>query len=590
MRGGPFLLGPGAVWSYPVHRRDADSPEFEPSGAGEPALIRFRHLLATLFWMSSVLVVAERLRAEGPPADPPTGGPTPLPPAEALEAAGARIGTISIRAGDVFNLETPGERKRLFRWANFLHRDTRERILERLLLFAPGDRYSASVVAESARLLRAQRYLAEAEIRLVAFHDGVVDVEVRTRDNWSLKPSLNFGRSGGANHFKISLQESNFLGWGKDLQFERSTDVDRSSTLLSYEDSSLFGSRLRGKVVYADNSDGRTEQLQVELPFYSLASRRAGGFALEDDRRSVSLYTLGRVRTRFEQRRRFEEAWVGLSSGLVDGETYRWRYGVTAEELRFSDLPGETSPTLPPDRTLVYPWVEWVWLEDRFVVEHDFDRVGRTEDLALGWQGSARLGVATERLGSDRDAVLYRLAFSRGLKSGEKQLLLAATSLEGRVEARGGPALFSSSLRYLYRDFAHQAFYVAASFDAARQLDAERQLLLGGDNGLRGYPLRYAEGDRRALLTVEQRWYGEREFFHLVRLGAAVFGDAGRAWFAGPDGRGGLGWLRDLGVGLRLASTRTSHANVVRLDIAFPLDGGPSIDRVQYLVSTSERF
>ena len=38
-------------------------------------------------------------------------------------------------------------------------------------------------------------------------------------------------------------------------------------------------------------------------------------------------------------------------------------------------------------------------------------------------------------------------------------------------------------------------------------LDPDMQLLIGGDNGLRGYPLRYEAGTSRALLTVEQRFY-----------------------------------------------------------------------------------
>ncbi|MBP7586541.1 MAG: hypothetical protein KBA72_01220, partial [Thermoanaerobaculia bacterium] len=179
----------------------------------------------------------------------------------------------------------------------------------------------------------------------------------------------------------------------------------------------------------------------------------------------------------------------------------------------------------------------------------------------------------------------------RGFRPGDRQLLIASAALGGRLESGGsGPALLSLGLRYLFRDFANQALYIAASADVAHRLDAERQLLIGGETGLRGYPLRYQEGDRRALLTVEQRWYGAREFFHLFRLGAALFGDVGRAWFAGATQAGDLGWLRDVGAGLRIASTRTSHANVIRLDIAFPLDGDPSIEKVQYLVSTSERF
>jgi hypothetical protein len=529
--------------------------------------------------------------ALGQPAATVAAGPEALPAPEQLEAEGARIGSISIHVGDVFDLDKPGERKTVFRWANTLHRDTRARIVARQLLFAEGELYSASAIAESERALRALRFLAEVSVRPVAYHDGLVDIEVRTRDNWSLKPGLNFGRSGGVNKYKIEIEESNFLGWGKNLQLEHTSDVDRTSTLFSYEDPNLFGSRLRGRIVYADSSDGTTEELRLEQPFFALTTRRAGGFDLRDDRRTTDLYELGHVRESFEQKSRLGEVWFGLSRGLMHGETHRLILGVTYDEVQFAQLAEEPPTALPPDRTLVYPWVGWSWLQDRFVIEHDFDRVGRAEDLEMGWQGSARLGVAAESFGSDRDAVVYESTLSRGFTPGDRQLLLASATLGGRLEPGGtGPTLFSLGLRYLFRDFPSQALYVAASADLARHLDAESQLLLGGDTGLRGYPLRYQEGDRRALLTIEQRWYGEREFFHLFRLGAALFGDVGRAWFEGGTQPGGLGWLRDIGAGLRIAPTRTSHANTIRFDIAFPLDGDPSIEKVQYLVSTSERF
>ena len=499
---------------------------------------------------------------------------------------------IVVAAGDIFDLTVPGERQRLFRWANALHIETRARVVRRQLLFAEGDLYSASALAESARALRAQRFLGAATVEPVAYRDGRVDVEVRTRDTWSLKPGVSFNRGGGVNDYKIEIEEANFLGLGKELAVERTSDVDRTSNLLSYDDPNLFGSRFRAKLVYADSTDGDAQRLLVELPFFALTTRRAGGIDLSDSRQITDLYELGEVRDSFEETSRQAELWVGFSRGLARGEAHRLRLGVSYDQARFAQLPEEPPTSLPPDRELVYPWLGWSWIQDRFVIEHDFDRIHRPEDLAVGWQGSARLGFASESIGSDRDALVYESALSRAWRPTERQIVTGSAAFGGRVESGGeGPLLFSLGLRYLWRNFANQALYVGAGVDLAEDLDAERQLLLGGDNGLRGYPLRYQEGDRRVLFSLEQRWYGEREFFHLFRLGAVLFGDLGRAWFEGAATHpGGLGWLRDAGVGLRIATTRTSHANVIRLDIAFPLDGDPSIEKIQYLISTSERF
>lgn len=515
-----------------------------------------------------------------------------LPTPAELEAAGARIGVIVIEAGDIFDPAVPGERQRLFRWANALHIETRARVVRRQLLFAEGDRYSASALAESARALRAQRFLGAATVEPVAYRDGRVDVFVRTRDTWSLKPGVSFKRGGGVNDYKIEIEEANFLGLGKELAIERVANVDRTSNLLSYNDPNLFGSRFRAKLVYADSTDGDAQHFLVELPFFALTTRRAGGIALSDQRQVTDRYELGEVRDSFEEATRQGDLWVGFSRGLARGETHRLRLGVSYDEARFARLPEEPPTALPEDRELVYPWLGWSWIQDRFVIEHDFDSIHRPEDLAVGWQGSARLGFAAQNLGSDRDALVYEGALTRAWRATERRIVTGSAAVGGRLEPGGeGPRLLSLGLRTLQRNFANQALYVAASVDLAKDLDAERQLLLGGDNGLRGYPLRYQEGDRRVLLTVEQRWYGERELLHLFRLGAVLFCDVGRAWFEGAETQpGGLGWLRDAGAGLRIATTRTSHANVIRLDIAFPLDGDPTIEKIQYLVSTSERF
>jgi hypothetical protein len=73
-------------------------------------------------------------------------------------------------------------------------------------------------------------------------------------------------------------------------------------------------------------------------------------------------------------------------------------------------------------------------------------------------------------------------------------------------------------------------FYAGASADLLTRPDPTQMLQLGGDNGLRGYPLRYQGGTRRALLTVEQRFYTDLYLWRLFRVGGATFIDVGRAW------------------------------------------------------------
>ena len=130
-----------------------------------------------------------------------------------------------------------------------------------------------------------------------------------------------------------------------------------------------------------------------------------------------------------------------------------------------------------------------------------------------------------------------------------------------------------------------------ASAGVGHELDADHELAIGGETGLRGYPLRYQAGSATALVTIEQRYFSKRSLWHLADVGAAVFVDMGGAW--GEPGLGparNLGLLKDVGVGLRLGTSRSALGNVVHIDVAFPLDGDRSIDGVQLLVQTKRSF
>ena len=114
--------------------------------------------------------------------------------------------------------------------------------------------------------------------------------------------------------------------------------------------------------------------------------------------------------------------------------------------------------------------------------------------------------------------------------------------------------------------------------------------MLGGDNGLRGYPLRYQSGARRMLFTVEQRFYTDVYLWRLFRIGGAAFFDVGRAWGGTSANAVNPGWLSDVGVGLRIVSVRSAFGNVVHIDLAMPLNRDPGISKVQLLVKTKQSF
>ena len=526
---------------------------------------------------------------EAPNRPAPAARPEPVPDDEALEAGPARIGRVILTVGDVFDEEDPRENIRLFRWINTLHVKTRDRVIREDLLFGEGDPYSRRLLEESERILRTRDYLHDAEIEPVRYRDGEVDVEVRTRDVWTVTGGVGFGRSGGENDVTFSLRDENFFGTGKELGVKHSSGVDRTIFELSFREDTFLGSRVWVEATAASNSDGDRYLLQLIKPFYALDVPRSWGLRALDEERVDSLFERGRLVSEVGHKIDFYEAYWGFSSGLRAGSVHRWRFGFTYDRDRFFPVAGTPSgAAVPPGRSYSRPWVDYEWLQDRFVEARDLDRIARTEDINLGARVNARLGWASTDLGATDNVAVVSLAVSKGFQPARRLLLFNENLLQTRTGSAELDSLVASSrLRCYWRNFADHLFYAELQADLVDNLDPERQLLIGGDSGLRGYPLRFEEGNRRLLVTLEQRFFTGWELFQLADVGAAIFFDAGRAWFnnqtGGPED---LGVLKDVGFGLRMSPSRSSGNTVVHFDVAFPLDGDGRIESVQWLVTT----
>ncbi len=518
--------------------------------------------------------------------------PAGIPSGAELEAAGAVIGEIRIEVGDIFDPSIPSEDKWLYRTANKLHINTRKPIIEHQLLFETGEPYVQRKIDETERILRGNDYLYDAWIRPVAYDGNKVVLQVRTRDTWTLNPGINFSRQGGANTTSIELEEKNLLGNGQQLSFGWANDVDRESLTFGYFDPHFHSTWTRLGVVYSDADDGSTQALRLDLPFYALDTRRARGTYLFDSIRNDPRYAYGEEVGKFEHDEQFVEVYGGWSAGLQQGWVRRWTAGVTYQRNQFAALVDEDlGGPLPEDRELVYPWVGFDLLQDKYQERTNQDQIERTEDVLLGLRAGARIGYASGTLGSDRDALLFSAYAQNGWDFDARSSLFLTGTASGRVENEGlRNAVLSAEARYYRTTSERTKFFATLNGTTSEDLDAERQILLGGEEGLRGYPLRYQAGTSRALLTLEERYYTGWYPFRLFHVAGAAFFDMGRTWGTDVTGATSDGLLKNFGVGVRLGSSRSAFGNVIHVDLAFPLDGGNDVDSVQFVVETKARF
>jgi outer membrane protein assembly factor BamA len=414
---------------------------------------------------------------------------------------------------------------------------------------------------------------------------------VKTRDTWSLDLGVSASREGGENKGSLSIKEENLLGTGVSVGLSYTSNVDRRGTTFDLADRNLFGSRASVGYSYADYNDGNAQSFSLQQPFYALDARWAAGMSASESNGIESLYNAGNAVSGYRHLRNAAEAFGGWSAGLVDGWTRRYSAGLLYESDVYLLEPGQTPPErLPSDLDLAAPFVRFELVEDAFRKDVNLNLIGRVEDFAMGTQARVQLGRALVGLGSTRNAWLYAASLSNGFDITRDSFLLTSVGTYGRYAEEGENQFVNVSARYYDRQGRRLVYYAAFSADWAHNPDIPGPLQIGGDNGLRGYPLRYQSGEQRVLGTLEARAYTDWYPLRLFRVGGAVFYDVGRAWKGENQNTVNGGWLSDVGFGLRLLSARTSKGNVLHADFAFPLNTDPSIKKAQFLVQTKVSF
>jgi hypothetical protein len=537
----------------------------------------------------AALAFAFPVSLQSPAAEPDEGA---IPSFAELQEAGAIVGEVRIVTDNIFDLDDPKEDNFLFRGLNALHIRTRPGVIERMLLFRTGEPLSVRLIDESERLLRNNRYLYDVAIRPVAWHDGIVDLEVRTRDTWTLDPGLSFSRSGGKNSSGIALEENNLLGTGTSIGISRKSDVDRTGTEFTVANSHILGGWTEVDYSYASLDDGKKQSFGLSRPFYALDTRWAAGITALQDDRIDSVYSGGNIIGQYRHRQDYAQVYGGWSRGLMQGFTRRYTLGLSYQDDDYSLDPLRTPPPrTPDDATLIGPFVRYEVIEDQFEKLKNRNQIQRAEYILIGFSSSLQIGRSFTGLGSSRELWTYSGKAGNGYEFEGDRILLVSGSFSGQYgDGRAERQAVGGSARYFRPHGKRMVFYAGASVDALNNPGIGDLLLLGGDNGLRGYPLRYQSGERRALLTLEQRIYTDWYPFRLLRVGGAVFFDTGRAWGSDVQNPVNPGWLSDVGFGLRLLSARSSSGTVWHADVAFPLNADPSIDSVQFLFKSRVSF
>ncbi|KZN69103.1 hypothetical protein [Pseudoalteromonas luteoviolacea] len=503
----------------------------------------------------------------------------------------ATISSITLHQLNVFDTSLPEEDNALFRFANRAHVTTKPDVIKSILLFKERSKYDPKLLIESERLLRKQPYLYDARVFAETDCDGNIAVTVVTRDLWTLLPDISFSRSGGENSSRIGFRESNLFGHGKRLSLTHIDDADRSGYLFVYDDPNILSTRYQGRLEYSDNDDGERHYIGVDYPFFSTNTPYSYGALNFANKRIEPLYENGETVSEFLQETELSQAYFGMAKQLANSWTRRFIVGYRDEEQSFYHI-AETRLPIAENRSLSYPYVQTQWFQDAFIKVKNFDSIYRTEDLNLGWNINTLLGFSSDSVTNDDTRWIWNASISKAHFSSEKSLMRFRLSVDGNWNVEKGESenfISELNLEYYLNTHDIESWYAQLNVAYGKHLTEDKQLTLGGETGLRGFPARYLQGEKRIVLNIEKRYYWEYDLLQLFKIGGAAYFDIGRV-----DGKAlfieNSKYYKNIGFGLRMAPSRANSGLVLHLDLAAPINKPDKVDSVQWHFTVKNKF
>jgi hypothetical protein len=217
-------------------------------------------------------------------------------------AAGLPIVDIQIDPREVFDPENPSERHRVFAWANALHVRTRDRVVQRELLFAAGDAFDPRRAAESERNLRALGIFQDAIVHVDTLAAGV-RIRIETVDRWTTELRTEISRRGGINRVTLGLEEGNLMGTAIRIGGAVQTSNDIDATTFTWSDPRTLGTRWAARYGLRYDDLGRSQVGTLQRGFYSETVLWTAGVEMDLNRGDRRQFDAGEEIDRLEIRR-----------------------------------------------------------------------------------------------------------------------------------------------------------------------------------------------------------------------------------------------------------------------------------------------
>jgi len=500
---------------------------------------------------------------------------------EKTDSEQRRIREVRIDIGPIYSDEEAKESS-WARFANRWHIETRESVIRNEILFKEGDLLDEELLKQSERKLRRFQFLNKTDVVVVPVDEQTVDVEVNTKDAWSLVPGFNIKGGGDLYTVSADLTEVNLLGHGKKLYAQANYETDVGNTWkFSYQDKQLFNSRWRGNATYKTGPLIESFYVSAKRPLYSIDTKWAYGLSAYTADQTIRLFEEGEESSRFTKEQTYFNGNLKRSFGPRYQKT-TVKLGLKYLKADYSPLGSETTTPPPPDQANLTPSVQVTKENVKWVKNTYINKMGPTEDDWLGvrYGGLLGYGIPVENGFELWDV---RANVTKNIGMTHQQFLYMHAQVDSEVVRNTTVYL---NARY-YKKFARHTVATRFLTKLGYKLDSSRQFTLGADSGLRGYPARQFTGEKMVLLNLEDRqFWGDIMIGPKLDIGTVVFVDAGNVWKDEEEiDVDDLNW--SAGFGFRIGFSNLPHQPIFRLDFGWALGDA---DSFAVTVGTEQQF
>ena len=535
------------------------------------------------------------------------------------------ITSITIVSKPVFDVDTPPEEPvkpppRFYRFANWLHAETKESFLKQQLLFKEGDCHSQFMLSESERRLRELNFLASASIRSFNEADGSKRILVETQDRWTFQLSLGASLEEGFEFTGGSVAEKNLFGQGLAIRGFYRKLREQKDVGAGIESERLLGSNWGTKLEGGETRIGTFFEQDFSYPFLAEVGRISTkqSILLRED---VFAYFLPDHQGYSHALQPLRQKSGEISLAGRSGRPGRWtlfRIGLSKQELSFDNF--STGPEVIRDRDFSAfenaprhisqelhnqtqnqssTRINFIWGQRNihFRERQGLNGLKGSLDIPLGIELDLTVGKSMDFLASNNiknEKDLFFRFRGYGAIAGRRWILSSSINLQGRKledtpQSNWKDVLGEFDL-YSYwqpENAPRHTLFTRLSGSAGWEATAPFQLSLGGFSTLRGYRLGYTPGAKLLIATLEDRVYLGSPGEGLMDIGLTGFVDLGSMWSGDVPFGTDSGLQASAGASLRIGLP-SGAKDVIRIDLAIPVNGPTAFSSPTFRITAYE--